>query len=140
MKFYPSKHFNLVSTFLLGRYNVKRQINIETKLCMYVSVEIYNVEQRRINIVYFNVDISNVRKRQHNVFIFNVKFHKVDQSRNNVMNMTIWKSWTEQRMFLNFKKKKKYKKNKTIISKPWHYSPILIEIWRRIFANSRKFL
>ena len=73
---------------------------------MYVSVEIYNVEQRRINIVYFNVDISNVRKRWNNVFIFNVKFHKVDQSRNNVMNMTIWKSWREQIMFLNFKKNK----------------------------------
>ena len=75
--------------FLLGRYDVERQINIETKLCMYVNVEIYNVEQRRINIVYFNVDISNVRKRRNNVFIFNVKFHNVDQSRNNVMNMTI---------------------------------------------------
>ena len=72
--------------FLLGRYDVERQINIETKLCMYVNVEIYNVEQRRINIFYFNVDI---RKRRNNFFIFHVKFHKVDQSRNNVMNMTI---------------------------------------------------
>ena len=44
--FISSKHFNIV----LGWNNV-----------VYVSVGIYNVEQRRINVVYFNVDL-NVRQ------------------------------------------------------------------------------
>ena len=58
---------------------------------MYVNVEIYNVEQRRINVVCFNVDINNVTQRRNNVVIFNVKFHNVDQRRNKVVNMTIFK-------------------------------------------------
>ena len=48
---------------------------------VYVKVEIYNVEQRQINVVYFNVE----------TMLFNVKFHKVDQRRNSVVNMTIFK-------------------------------------------------
>ena len=44
---------------------------------MYVNVGIYNVDQRRINIVYFNDDLNNVRKRRNNVIIFNVDFHKL---------------------------------------------------------------
>ena len=58
---------------------------------MYVNVEVFNVEQRQINVVYFNVDINSVRQRRNNVDIFNVKFHNVDQCRNNVVNMTICK-------------------------------------------------
>ena len=40
---------------------------------MYANVEIYNVEQRQINLVYFNVDINNIRQRRNNAVIFNVK-------------------------------------------------------------------
>ena len=42
-----------------------------------VNVQIYNVEQRRINVLYFKVDLNNVRQRQNNVVIFNVDFHNV---------------------------------------------------------------
>ena len=58
---------------------------------MYVNVGIYNVEQRRINVVYFNVALNNVRQRRNNVLIFNVDLHNVDPRRNNVLNMTIKK-------------------------------------------------
>ena len=43
---------------------------------VYVNVETYNVEQRRIN-----VDDNNVRQRRNNVVIFNIDFHNVDQRR-----------------------------------------------------------
>ena len=75
----------------------QHQTNVETAL--YVNVEIYNVEQRRINVVYFNNDINNVKQDRNNVVIFNVEFHKADQSRNNVVNMIISKK---------LKKAKKY--------------------------------
>ena len=51
----------------------------------------YNVEQRRINVVYFKVDMNNVRKRRNNVVIFNVQFYNVGKRRNNVVKMTISK-------------------------------------------------
>ena len=49
---------------------------------MYVNAEIYNIEQRRINIVYLNVDTNNVRQHQ------NVEFYSVDQSRSDIVNRT----------------------------------------------------
>ena len=65
---------------------------------VYVNVETYkveqrriNFEQRRINVVYFNVDLNNIRQRRKNVVIFNLDFHNVEQYQNNVVNMTIWK-------------------------------------------------
>ena len=58
---------------------------------MFFSVEIYNIEQHRVNLVNFSVNINNFRQRRNNVVIFNVEFHKVDQSQNNVVNMTICK-------------------------------------------------
>ena len=57
---------------------------------VYVNVEIYNVEHRRINAVHFKVDLNNVR-RLNNVAIFNLDIHNVEQRWNNVVNMTIWK-------------------------------------------------
>ena len=48
----------------------------------------YNVEQRRINVVYFNVDMNNVRQRRNNIDIFNVEFYNVAKRRNNVVKMT----------------------------------------------------
>ena len=66
--------------------------NQRWNIVVHVNVEIYNVEQRRINVVYFNVDINNVwQRRRNNVVIFNVEFHNVDQRRKNVVNMTICK-------------------------------------------------
>ena len=66
--------------------------NQRWNIVVHVNVEIYNVEQRRINVVYFNVDINNVwQRRRNNVVIFNVEFHDVDQRRKNVVNMTICK-------------------------------------------------
>ena len=58
-----------------------------------VNVQIYNVEQRRINVLYFKVDLNNVRQRQNNVVIFNVDFHNVGQRWNNLVNMIIWKKY-----------------------------------------------
>ena len=66
---------------------------------VYVTVEIYNVEQGLIDLVYFNIDINNVRQCRNNVIIFNVEFHNVDQRRNNVVNMAVLKK---------FKSKKEY--------------------------------
>ena len=58
---------------------------------MYVNVRIYNVEQRRVNIVYFNVALNNIRQSRSNVVIFNVDLHYIEPRRNNVVNMTIEK-------------------------------------------------
>ena len=69
-----------------------------------VKVEIYNVEQRRINFAYFNVHINNVRQRQNNV-IFKVEFHNVDQCRNNVVNMTIFKKLEREKNISELQKK-----------------------------------
>ena len=67
---------------LIWRHDaVQRQIN----------VGVYNVEQRRINVVYFNVDLNNVRPRRHNVVIFDVDLHNVEPGWNNVVDMTIQK-------------------------------------------------
>ena len=63
----------------------------EFRYAVYVHVQIYNVEQRHINVVYFNVDINNVRQRRNHVVILNVEFRNVDQCRNNVLYMTIFK-------------------------------------------------
>ena len=48
----------------------------------------YNVKQRRINVVYFKVDMNNVRQRRNNIDIFNVEFYNVGKRRNNVVKMT----------------------------------------------------
>ena len=58
---------------------------------MNVKVEIYNVKQCQINVVYFNINFNNVRQRLNNDVTFNVEFHNVDHRRNNVVNMTIFK-------------------------------------------------
>ena len=55
---------------------------------VYVKVEIYNVEQRRINVFHFNIGFNNVRQRRNNVVIFKEDFHNVGQHWNNVVNMT----------------------------------------------------
>ena len=86
---YSNKHFNVAVRLIWRRDVGQHQTNVETTL--YVNVEIYNVEQRRINVVYFNNDINNVKQDRNNVVIFNVEFHKADQSRNNVVNMIISK-------------------------------------------------
>ena len=52
------RRFNVVFS-LICRNVTQRQIN----------VEIYNVEQRRTNIVHFKVDLNNVRQRRNNVAI-----------------------------------------------------------------------
>ena len=75
---------------------------------MYANVEIYNIEQRQINLVYLKVDINNVRQRRNNAVIFNVKFHNLDQRQNCVVNITIFKklkkakkySWTSKKGWL----------------------------------------
>ena len=69
---------------------------------VYVNVEIYNVEQRRTNVV--NVDI-NVRQSRKNVDIFNVEFHNFDQHRRKVVNMTIFKKFKRSKtIFLSIEK------------------------------------
>ena len=69
---------------------------------VYVNVEIYNVEQRRTNVV--NVDI-NVRQSRKNVDIFNVEFQNFDQHRRKVVNMTIFKKFKRSKtVFLSIEK------------------------------------
>ena len=67
---------------------------------VYVNVEIYNGEKRRINIVHFNVDLNNVRQRWNNVVIFNVDFYNVGQRWNKVVHVIIWK---KEKLSLNSK-------------------------------------
>ena len=47
-------------------------------IVFYVDFECYNVEQRRINIVYFSAYINNVGQCRNNVIIFNVEVHDFD--------------------------------------------------------------
>ena len=69
---------------------------------VYVNVEIYNVEQRRTNVV--NVDINVIQSRK-NVDIFNVEFHNFDQHRRKVVNMTIFKKFKRSKtIFLSIEK------------------------------------
>ena len=73
---------------------------------MHANVEIYNVEQRQINVVYFHVDINNVRQRRNNAAIFNIEFHNIDQRRNKVVNMTIFKKLNRAKKYFRASKKK----------------------------------
>ena len=57
------------------------------------NVGIYNVKQRRINVVYFNADVSNVRQRRNNVVLYDVEFHNVGQRGNNAVKMIISKKF-----------------------------------------------
>ena len=76
----------------------------EFRYAVYVHVQIYNVEQRHINVVYFNVDINNVRQRQNNVVILNAEFHNVDQRRSNVLS-TFKKLKSAKKYFYTSKKR-----------------------------------
>ena len=60
----------------LGWYDVAMSHSLKSMLnnVMYVDVEIYNVEQRQIDVFYYKVDLNNVRQRWNNVVIFNVDF------------------------------------------------------------------
>ena len=54
-----------------------------------INIEIYNYEQRRINVVYFDIDLNIVRQCRNNVVIFSIDFRNVGQPRNNLVNMNI---------------------------------------------------
>ena len=62
-----TKLCSLLATFFSTQQTLRRCLKIVVRViwrrdfgqCQ-INVEIYNVEQRRINIVYFNVDINNV--------------------------------------------------------------------------------
>ena len=75
---------------------------------LYVNVEIYNVEQRRINVVCFNVDINKVRQRRNSAVMFNVEFHNVDQLQNKIVNMATCKRFKRaKKCYWAFKRKLK---------------------------------
>ena len=80
---------------------------------MYINVEIYNVEQRQINVVYFNVDVTNIRQRRNNAVIFNVMFHNVDQRPNNIVNTTIFKKLKRANNIFELQKKNTHLINNT---------------------------
>ena len=63
----------------------------------------YNIEQRRMNVVYFKIDINNIWQSRSSVVIFNVEFHNFDQRRNNDDHLQ--KVEQDTKMFLSFKKK-----------------------------------
>ena len=104
---FPSKHFNVGSTFLLGWYNVATSHNQRWNNVVYLNVEIYSAQQRWNKVVYFSVELNNVRQRRNNFVIFNVDFHNFGQRRNTVSNMIIWKNikpWLKNKIiFLSFK-------------------------------------
>ena len=80
---------------------------------MYVSIEIYNVEQRHIKVVCFSVDINYVRKGRNNAVIFNVEFHNTDQRQNNVLNVTIFKKLKRAKNIFELQKNMTYLINNT---------------------------
>ena len=79
---------------------------------LHANLEIYNVEQRRINIIYSTVVTNNVRQRRNNVLIFNIEFYNVGRRRNNVVNMTISKKniWASNKKNILFKSFNYYSK------------------------------
>ena len=82
---------------------------------VYVTVEIYNVEQGLIDLVYFNIDINNVRQCRNNVVIFNVEFHNVDQRWNNVVNMAVLKNLKVKKNIFELQKKMTHLINSTCL-------------------------
>ena len=57
----------------------------------YFNVGIYNVKQRRINVVYFNV-----KQCRNNVVLFNFEIHNIGQRWNSVVKMIIFKKNKEK--------------------------------------------
>ena len=100
-----------------------------------VSVEIYNVEQRRINVVYFNVDLNSIRQRRNNVVIFNVDFHNVEQRYefDNLKKIKIEPRVKNKIILLSFKEYTGLKIFFISFS-------ILRGICKRVFAKPQKFL
>ena len=102
---------------------------------VYVNVEIYNVEQSRINFVYFNIDINNVKQHRNNVEMFNVEFHNADppfelfELQKRIKERKENWNWIHKTASLDYY----FKLLLTLL-------PTLRETWRRIFAKPRKFL
>ena len=88
---------------------------------LYVNGEIYNVEQRRINVFCFYVHIKNVRQRRNNALIFNVEFHNAAQRRNNVVNLNICKKLKNKPRVMKYiwSPNKNHLKLNTLNSKFW---------------------
>ena len=108
----------------------QRSINV-----VYVSVAIYNVQQRWNKVVYFNVELNNVRQRQNNVFILNVDFHNVGQRRNNIANITIWKKSLDSKIKEYFWASKNMLDHNLL-----PFFLILTGICKGIFVEPQKFL
>ena len=109
---YPANISTLFQRCLLVDVTSRRGTtsNQQWNNVVYFNIEMYNVEQCRINVVYFNVDMNNVRQRRNNIVIFNVKFYNVGKRRNNVVKMTASK-----------KNKKKGGVCLTVLSKLWKF-------------------
>ena len=70
------RRFNIAFRLIWRRESNQRWNNV-----VYVSVEIYNVEQRWFDVRFddFSVDLNNVRQRLNNVVVFNIDFQNVGQ-------------------------------------------------------------
>ena len=94
-----SKHFNVVSTFFLGWYDVATLDNVKLRLKQRCICQSWNLQhwptfnQRFLK----QHDMNNVRQRRNKVVILKNKFYNVDQRqnfdqrRNNFVKMTIRK-------------------------------------------------
>ena len=111
---------------------------------VYVNVEVYNVEQRQINVVCFNIGFDKVRQRRIN--ISHVNIHNVVQRQNNVVNMTNYKklknNLDSKVMKYFWVSNKNILKLNTLNSKFWLLFETLVPyisiLRRRIFVNLLK--
>ena len=125
-----NQRWNNVKQANVEIYNVETTLSKSTLNC--------NVEQRRINLAYFNVDLNKVRKSQSNMSFSTYIFPTLSN-----VETTLWiwpygkkkiKPWVKNKIiFLSFKEYTGLKIFFILFS-------ILRGIYRRIFAESQKFL
>ena len=114
--------FNVVSTLLLGWYDVVTSDNVKSTLKQRCVCQRSNLQRWTTSNQHclFQRCCYNVRQRRNNAVIFNVEFHNVDQRRNNVVYMTIFKRLkTAKKYFWALKKKITHLLSNVISWKIW---------------------
>ena len=117
---YPSKHFNIVSTFSFGQYNVATWDNVKSMLKQRCVFQRYN-SQRWINVVYFNIDMNNIGKHRNNVLKMTIS--KKNKNTNRIQTNRIHTIQSFNYYFIFF----------------FTFLPMLKGICQKVLAQPRKF-
>ena len=112
-----TKLCSLLATFFSTQQTLRRCLKIVVRViwrrdfgqCQ-INVEIYNVEQRRINIVYFNVDINNVETM---LLFWASSFTTLINVETKFWIWSFSKSWKEQKNIFELQKNEDSLINKT---------------------------